>query len=86
VKTTLDIPDELFRQAKATAAMEGRSLKEFISEAVREKLNASQTAVERPWMKIAGWAAKDPEMRAELNRLEQIVEEEFEQIDEDDWK
>jgi tRNA(fMet)-specific endonuclease VapC len=39
----------------------------------------------KPWMKLAGCAARDPEMIAELQRLEAIIEEEFEQIDEDEW-
>ena len=36
MKTTLELPDQLFRTAKATAAERGRTLKEFMTEAVRE--------------------------------------------------
>jgi hypothetical protein len=35
VKTTLEIPDELFRQAKAKAAMEGRKLKDVVADGLR---------------------------------------------------
>jgi hypothetical protein len=34
MKTTLDLPDPLFRKAKATAAERGQSLKEFVTEAL----------------------------------------------------
>jgi hypothetical protein len=37
-------------------------------------------------MKFAGIAANDPEIVAELMRLERIVEENFEQIEEEEWK
>jgi hypothetical protein len=44
VKTTVEIPDALFREAKATAAREGISLKEFFTEAVARKLGKNGTA------------------------------------------
>jgi hypothetical protein len=37
-------------------------------------------------MKFAGIAANDPEMVEELRRIQQIVDENFEQIDEEEWK
>ncbi len=36
-------------------------------------------------MKFVGCMAKDPEMRVELKRIEGIVEDEFEQVDQADW-
>lgn len=36
MKTTLEIPDELLRQAKAKAALEGRKLKDVVADALRE--------------------------------------------------
>lgn len=41
MKTTIEIPDELFRAAKAKAALEGRTLKALILEGV-------QIAVQKP--------------------------------------
>mgnify|MGYP002629253152 CR=1 FL=1 len=35
MKTTLEIPDELFREAKAKAALEGRKLKDLMTEGLR---------------------------------------------------
>jgi hypothetical protein len=35
VRTTLELPDELLRQAKARAALRGMKLKEYVAEALR---------------------------------------------------
>lgn len=41
MKTTIDIPDELFREAKVHAALEGIKLKDLITDALRQKLRAT---------------------------------------------
>lgn len=87
MKTTLELPDALFREVKATAARQGILMKQFIAEALREKLASSATGPEfKPWMRFAGCMGTDPELKAELDRIGKIIEEEFGQIDEDDWK
>jgi len=43
MKTTIEIPDELFREAKARAAMDGIKLKDLITDALRSKLHAGPT-------------------------------------------
>ena len=49
MKTTVEIPDPLFRKAKARAAECGQTLKEFMSEALQEKLEThGQRAPESP--------------------------------------
>jgi hypothetical protein len=40
MRTTIDMPDELFRQAKATAAMRGIKLRELIIECMSQGLTA----------------------------------------------
>jgi hypothetical protein len=35
MKTTVEVPDELYRQAKAEAALRGRKLKDLIEEGLR---------------------------------------------------
>ncbi len=87
MKTTLDLPDELFRQVKSTAASRGILMKQFITEALIEKLATPHPApIPKPWMKFAGCMANDPEMRAELHRITGIVEAEFGKVDPEDWK
>ena len=49
MKTTLEIPDVLFRRAKSVAAQQGIPLRELISEALREKLRR-QESLEEPWI------------------------------------
>jgi hypothetical protein len=40
VKTTVDLPDELYRRAKAEAALRGRKLKDLVEEGLRLVLHA----------------------------------------------
>jgi len=81
VKTTLEIPDFLFRRAKSLAAERGIPLRQFVTEAVQEKLKT--TSQEKPWMKHVG---KLKHLRRERKRIEQRVEETFEQIDPEVWQ
>jgi hypothetical protein len=41
MRTTVDLPDELLRRAKATAALRGQKLKDLIEEALRRTLSPS---------------------------------------------
>jgi hypothetical protein len=40
MKTTIDMPDELFRKAKAVAALRGQSMKDFITQLLARELEA----------------------------------------------
>jgi len=42
MKTTLELPDDLFRKSKALAALRGESLKDFITAAIRAHLQQVQ--------------------------------------------
>jgi len=81
VKTTLEIPDPIFRKAKAKAAERGIALREFITEAVEEKLAGGVSAAEKPWMKMAGGLRH---LRKETARIDRLIEEEFERIEPED--
>lgn len=35
MRTTIEIPDDLFREAKSQAALRGQTLKEFVEEGIR---------------------------------------------------
>ena len=48
VKTTLEIPDAIFRRARSEAAQRGISLREFVAEAMREKLAGRDGSLEKP--------------------------------------
>jgi hypothetical protein len=81
LKTTLEIPDFLFRRAKSVAAERGIPLRQFVTEAVQEKLKT--TSQERPWMRHLG---KLKHLRKESRKIEKRVEEAFEQIDREIWQ
>lgn len=81
MKTTLEIPDPIFRRAKAVAAQRGIPLRQFVTEAVAQKLETeSATRAER--LKLVGGLRHLHEETARINRL---IEEEFEQIEPEDW-
>ena len=81
MKTTLEVPDFLFRRAKSVAAERGIPLRQFITEAVQDKLKVSSQ--EKPWMKHVG---KLKHLRKENREVEKRVEEVFERIDSELWK
>jgi hypothetical protein len=48
MKTTLEIPDDLYREAKARAALENRKIKDLVAEGIRLVLERSASAADRP--------------------------------------
>ena len=85
MKTTVEIPDALFRKAKAAAAEEGKSLKDFFKEAVSDKLSRTPVgqAAPRAWEAAFGGLKH---LHRENKRIEKIIEEEFETIEEEEWR
>ncbi|MBA2659012.1 MAG: hypothetical protein H0U72_05560 [Nitrosospira sp.] len=39
MKTTIEMPDDLFRQAKAVAALRGQSMKQFVTQSIMASLH-----------------------------------------------
>jgi len=65
MKTTIEMPDDLFRRAKAVAALQGLSMKEWLTNLLRREVGSGTPA---PLL------AQNPEQEAEafiqeLNRL-----------------
>ena len=48
MKTTVELPDTLYRQAKATAALRGRKLKDLVEEGLRLVLEAPPDTARQP--------------------------------------
>lgn len=82
MKTTLEIPDQIFRRAKATAGALGIPLREFVTLAVEEKLSQGGRLPVRPWLECAGELAH---LHKETMRIQKVIDEEFEQIEPEDW-
>jgi len=84
MKTTVEIPDPLFRRAKSKAAERGQSLKEFMTEALQEKLVRTAGDVRAgapPWMQGFG---KLRRLRKETARIQDRIDEAFEVIEPED--
>jgi len=83
MKTTLEIPDSVFRRAKSVAAERGIALREFVTEAVKEKLSAEAKAGEKPWVKHMG---KLKHLKQETKRINARIEEDSAKIDAEMWR
>lgn len=81
MKTTLEIPDAVFRRAKSVAAQRGIPLRELVTEAVKDKLADADKAADKPWMAAFG---KLRRLRKETARINRRIEEEFEQVEAED--
>ena len=84
MKTTLEIPDPLFRKAKSKAAERGQSLRQLVTEALQEKLAAGMGRI-RPgqpeWMRGFG---KLRRLRKETARIQARIDERFGDIEPED--
>ena len=83
MKTTLELPDQLFRKAKATAAERGQSLKQFVTDALRDKLalEHGRGRDEPAWMQGFG---KLRHLHKETVRVQSVIDREFEVIEAED--
>jgi hypothetical protein len=82
MKTTLEIPDALFRRAKSAAAEEGIPLRKLVSEALADKLRA-RAGEDKPWLKTFG---KLRRLRRETTRINSMIEQEFGQLEAEDLR
>ena len=72
MRTTVEIPDRLFREAKAVAASRGLSLKTFFTEALEEKLSRPRRRQK------TDWPVPPPRVRkGEIRRIQSVINEEF---------
>jgi len=78
MKTTIEIPDPLFRRSKSKAAERGQTLKEFVVEALQEKIARLR---EPEWMQGFG---KLRTLRRETARVQGRIDRAFEVIEPED--
>ena len=83
MKTTIEIPDRLFRKAKSRAAERGLSLKQLFTEALHDKLANDDFAHtgEPAWMKGFGGLSR---LRPETRRIQELINETFDVIEPED--
>ena len=81
MKTTVEIPNGLFREAKTAAARRGLSLKSFLTEALKEKLSGPRQR------QTPDWPVPPPKLaKGEMQRIQSTISEEFSRINVEDWK
>jgi len=83
MKTTVEVPDSLYRQIKARAALKGQTIKAFFIDAIRDKLISEKSEPDNQTGWRAVFGAADPKDMAELQR---VIDEEFSKIDPETWK
>lgn len=82
VKTTLDIPDAVFRRAKARAAERGETLREFVTEALAARLAAEGIHGRGPaWMEGFGELQR---LRKETGRIQKAIDAAFGAVEPED--
>lgn len=83
MKTTIELPDALLREAKAAAAREGTSLKEVLTLALRDHLRAGEKVPrgQETWRRSFGTVDRE-----HLREVDQIIEEELETVDLESWR
>ena len=83
MKTTSEIPHNVFRRAKSASAERGVTLREFVVEAIEDKLAAKTHAGGKPWMKLIG---KLEHLHKETVRINRLIQEDSEKIDPEMWR
>jgi hypothetical protein len=83
MKTTIEIPEPLFRRVKSKAAERGQTLKQFFNEAIQDKLAQSSkgSSAEPAWMQGFGRLRR---LRKETQRIQAKIDQEFEVIEMED--
>jgi hypothetical protein len=84
MKTTIEIPDALFRRVKSKAAERGQTLREFVSEALQERLvlrRSTARSGEPEWMQGFG---KLRRLHKETERIHKRIHEAFEAVEPED--
>ncbi len=84
MKTTVELPDALFRSAKAHAAQEGLSLRVFFERAVAAQLRREDAPVAVPGWKQSFGKLRD--IKAATREVQRVVDREFSRIETDTWK
>jgi hypothetical protein len=83
MKTTLEIPDPIFRRVKAVATERGIPVQQLLNNVLEDKFRPTLATRQRKLLKLAGGLRH---LKGERARMNTIVEREFEQVDPEMWK
>lgn len=83
MKTTLELPDTLFKRAKALAAKRGQTMTSFVRSALESKISSDErSAEEKPWMQFAGVYTDHKESKKIMDTIDASCGE----VDEEEWQ
>jgi hypothetical protein len=81
MKTTLEIPDDLFRRSKAEAALRGESLKDLVAAALQMFLERQPVSAPQGWRSVFGQARRE-----ETDSVDAVVAAELETVNPEEWR
>ncbi len=82
MKTTLVLPDDIFRQAKARAALKGQSFGKFLEQGLRRMLDEEGKSP----TEASSWIRRLPKVSAAAAELDQAFSSpDFRPVDESMW-
>jgi hypothetical protein len=83
MKTTIEIPDAIYRQIKARAALRGQTVRSFFLDAIKARLASdSRTKRSEPgWRSVFGKGDS-----TDVSALQSEIDREFSRIRPEDWK
>ena len=84
MKTTLDIPDPLFREAKMVAARDGTTLRAVVTQALEAELKRRGPASDSSPLPRAFGGMRH--LKDETDDINRAVEDAFEHVDEEAWQ
>jgi hypothetical protein len=87
MKTTVELPNTLFRRAKTAAVQQGLTLKQLFTEALEWRLGSKWSDKKDGKISAPGWMRAYGalrHLRRERKAIEQAIESEFEKIEPED--
>jgi hypothetical protein len=83
MKTTVEMPEKLYRQVKARAAAKGQTIKAFLIDALHDKLSreSPRNGKKSGWRAVFGKAKKE-----DVEAVQKAIDEKFDLIRLEDWQ
>jgi len=82
VKTTIEIPDDVFQSAKAIAATRGETITDVVIRALEAHLRSTTASSgQQSWRRVFGRATRE-----DVEAIDRMIAAEFERIDAAEWQ
>jgi hypothetical protein len=82
VRTTIDIPDDLYRELKIQAAKQGTTLRDLVLRGAKEQVRGEIKEGEENWRP---WFGALRHLHEDTLRIQAFIDEEFSKIDPEEW-